>query len=134
MAYADILRDRVMLQQSVQAADGYGGQDETWTDVLSVPARVTQMSSHRLQTYGRTGAEHGLTVFLGDAIPRTDSQTSIYALLTAPDETAFRFVYNTRTLTIIGVHKRSQGVHDTMAGSMFVDTVEAPERIGRMDA
>lgn len=134
MAYADLLRDRVTLQQWSPTADGMGGDSGTWVDVVSVAARVTQLTSRTLMAYGRTGAEHGLRVHTMEVIPRTDGHNSLYDLLDAADEATFRFIHRARTLSIVGVTHRSQGLHNTMGSVMFIDTVETPERVGRLDA
>ena len=92
------------------------------------------MSSRVLVTYGRTGSEHGVTFSVDDQIQRTQGQNSLYDLLVVPDQADYRVLFKTRTMTIVGVNKPSQGLSNTMANVVLIDTVEAPERVGRLDA
>jgi len=134
MAYLDLMRDRATLQQSVKVADGYGGT-ETWTNRISFPCIARQMSAAKLVTYKRTGSELGITFEVDDRITRTQSKLSLYDLLIEPDQRAYRILFqNTRTMTIVGTTKLSQNVHNTMSMVLQIDTIEAPERVGRMDA
>ncbi len=134
MAYLDLMRDRATLQQSVETADGYGGT-EVWTDRVSFPCIARQMSAAKLVTYGRTGAELGITFEVDDRITRTQSKLSLYELLIEPDQDAYRILFqNTRTMSIVGTTKLSQNIHNTMSMVLHIDTIEAPERVGRMDA
>ncbi len=138
MAREDVLRDRMYLQQSAQTTDAMGGMTEVWTQVLTVPACFRQMSTRQLETYHREGFEHGIIVQAVDAISRTGGHSSLYSLLIAMSENAFRVIHHlngaTRTLTIIGVRSQSQGVHNTLGGWVEIDCVETPEGIGRFDA
>lgn len=134
MVFLDQMRDRATLQQSVETPTNYGAPTIAWTARMSFQCSARQMSSRVLQTYGRTGAEHGITFSVDDQIPRTQGKNSFYDLLVAPDQTDYRILYKTRTMTIVGVNKPSQGMHSTMANVILIDTVEAPERVGQLDA
>ena len=134
MAFVDQLRDRATLQQSVETATNYGAPTIVWTNRASLQCSARQTSARVLQTYGRTGTEHGVTFSFDDRIPRVQGKNSLYDLLISPDQTDYRILFNTRTMTIIGTRKQSQGMHSTGADILMVDTVEAPERVGQLDA
>lgn len=134
MAYLDQMRDTATLQQSVETDDSYGGT-EVWTNRVSFPCIARQMSAAKLGTYGRTGVELGISFDVDDRITRTQGKLSLYELLIEPDQDAYRILFQgTRTMTIVGTTKLSQNIHNTMSMVLRLDTIEAPERVGRMDA
>jgi len=132
--FNDYLRDSVTIQQSVQTPDGGGGQNETWTPILTRPARVSSVTGRQKVVYQREGFENVERVMLDDSIPRTLTKTSMRELLYAADEEQFRLLFRGRTLTIVGVIQPSHGIHDTMANVLFVDCVETPMPVGHLDA
>lgn len=134
MAFADQLRDRATLQQSVLTDDGKGSGTEVWTNRLSFACSARQMSTRALITYGRTGTENGIVFSADDQIPRTQGKNSFFDLLDEPDQRAYRIVHNGRTMTVLGPNRPSQGMHSTMANVLLINTVEAPERVGSLDA
>ena len=74
-------------------------------------------------------------LYADDKIPRTQGTDSLHDLLIAPDQPTYRVLYGkTRTMTVVGVTKMSQGMHNTMSNVVRLDTIEAPERVGRLDA
>lgn len=132
--FDDYLRDSVTIQQSVLVDAGGGDQDETWTPILTRPARVSSVTGRQKVVYQREGFENVERVEFDDSIPRTLTKTSMRELLYASDEEQFRLLFRGRTLTIVAVIQQSHGVHDTMANVLFVDCVEAPMPVGHLDA
>ncbi len=137
MAFVDTLTDIVTLQQSTAgASDGAGSTGTgTWTKLVTHPCRVIQLTSRQLAVYERTEThEHGMRVIADDWITDVQGFTSLYSLLNSTGKNTFRYLYRGRTLTILGFTQASQGQHNTLAGIVQIDTVEAPEGVGRLDA
>ena len=136
MAFVDTLTDMVTLQQATTGADGgYGSPVETWTSLRTFPCRAVQMSSRQLQVYERNETTgQGITFYASDLITRTLTHESLFSLLNAAGQDTFRLLYRGKTMTILGYRQQSQGMHNTMANIVQIDTEEAPEVVGRMDA
>lgn len=136
MAFIDTLTDMVTLEQATPgASDGMGSTlAGTWAKLVNHPCRIIQLSSRQLAVYGRTETyEHGLRVIADDWITDVQGFVSLYSLLNTTGKDTFRYRYHGRTLTILGFTQASQGMHNTLGGIVQIDTVEAPEGIGRLD-
>ncbi len=134
MSYDDQLRDRVTIQQRVNTPDGGFGQASPWTDLRSIPARVTTVSARELRAYQRDGYEQVMRVVCDDSIRRTNGTNSLQAMFHDPNQPHYRIMYRGRTLNPVGVVRPLEGVHDTAAHHVFIDCIETPILTGQMDA
>ena len=133
--YADHLRDRVILQQDTLTDDNGGGQTSSWSAVLPLRCRVTQLSADTVaRTYGREDNRLVYRVFCEDTIVRTDGERSLHRLLRKPGEAKFRFLWQgDRTITPIALQRPAGGTHDHLADVIWIDCLETPEGVGYAD-
>lgn len=136
MSHQDWYKDVCEIQKPITTSDGAGGRTlDDWQTIVRVSCRIATMSSRARRTYDRPGTETLLTVECSNAIPNTEGQTTMLALLNEPKKERYRILYdNQRTLEILGFGLLSQGVSDGPAGSrMAIDTAETPEIVGIID-
>ena len=133
--YADHLRDQIILQQNTLTDDNGGGQTSSWSPVLPLRCRVTQLSATvSSRIYQREGAEDVYRVYCEDKIVRTDGERSLHRLLRKPSEAKFRFLWQgDRTITPIGMERPAAGTHDHLADVIWIDCLETPEGVGYAD-
>jgi head-tail adaptor len=137
--YSDALRDRVSFQTRGLSVSGTGfGQSNTWSDRVSIPARLRTLSSRELRAYERGGYVNVQRIEADDRIRKTSNKswggTSLREYLQSSSLDEFRIIHRGRTLNVIGVVKPTEGLHDTAGHHVWIDCIETPIPTGEKDA
>lgn len=109
-------------------------QTTSWDNVLSVSACVHSLSGRELRAYEREGYTQVMRVQVDAGMRRVNGKDVVSDWLLDPTLEQYRIWYRGRTLNAVGIVRPTEGVHDTMAGVMFIDCIETPIPVGNLDA
>ena len=131
MSLRDFMRDRITLEQATHTDDSAFGAITVWAGVRSLACRATQLSAHRMLSYGRTADAIGMRFCCENEIPRTQTHSTVIGLLQVADKAQFRVDYRGRKFLIMGANKPTHGEDSSAFGSfVHLDCEEVPQRVG----